>query len=1061
MTDHGSVLEWTAQQRKLLALEHDSEKLQLTDKIESLTAKECEDAGLSLLSMSIESVTTALFGRCCLSLVRSDSRELLKSFKVGDEVVVYCPKLRHTPEFAEVECIVSKLLPASIQLICDVIDESIFDTSIRVDARANDSSYRKYLNALNDLESSALPLMTLLFGDKEFQSLSLGIVEQTQKRIESINADQIKFFDPNLNDSQRKAVANALEMKQITVIHGPPGTGKTSTVVELIQQSATQHRSVLVCAPSNVAVDNILERLILAKEGTINDKEKSTRNKLKFVRLGHPARISQRSAHYCLDSLIARDDGTDIVADVRSEIDGLRKDLLRCKKKDRNKRREIQSELRTLYREARNREDAVVKSIIQSVDVVLCTCVTAGSRLLKDIHFDIVIIDEAAQALEVSCWIPLMMSSRCVLVGDHKQLPPTVKSAAAASMGLAITLFERVIMNSVFKGAGLIHLLDTQYRMNSSICDWSSDHMYGGQVQSHLSVKNRTVRDVLEDKGASSSHVPRPSKKVDVIAPEGEGAVVFAESDSPFGSSEVLPVLLLLDTTGCDVCESSSKEGSRSNYGEAQIVLQHVLYLLDTLMVPPRDVGVITPYNGQLSVLKQLFGEKSENDPRLSMVDVKTIDGFQGGEKECIVISMVRSNTKREVGFLNDKRRINVAVTRAKVHLAIICDVDTCLSDPFIGTLLNHISSVGVHVGIMEVTYLTTYQSVSTFDAGAKQFQDHEKAPRKRGQAQIVTKLKKESLLKVRSVQVAEPKSDLHHHTGLALDTVCSPANIQSEIERLVCDLIASTLIIEEGVTKAISQGNGEFQSGIAVLKVQPFAAKAISNVDGTSTVFTFLRFPSFFDSNCRRLVHEVATRSSLFHRSIGIPPNRFIEVSLVPFPVVEVAITLLSNPTTSLTQTVDDEDRRLNCDLVFEDPGLDSKIDGQVAIHDAAVESDIDGIRRIRAEKYLLSKSPTPRKVATKQPTSQKKIPGIKICEKSKEGVIEDDDASYLEQAILENQVLLTKDTVCAAFKKNNIYKLDRYLSFLRCPFVQTSTKWVHHLSLTPTVLKTIGNLK
>ena len=479
MAGDTTVSEWTKLQRNLLDLERESEKLQLSEKIESLSAKDCEAAGLSLLSLSIQSVTAALFGRNCISLARSDSKELLKSFKVGDEVVMYCPKLRNTPEFVMINCIVSKLLPASIELICDEVDESIMDRSIRVDARANDSTHNKYLSVLNDLEGSVLPLRNILFGDKDFQSMSLGLDFNGKKNsgLSQRARDQpVEFINENLNESQKRAVLGALEIKLISVIHGPPGTGKTSTVVEIIQQSAIEHRRVLVCAPSNVAVDNILERLIVANDriGTQLGKGKTGGNKLAFVRLGHPARVSQRGAYYCLDALIARDDGTDIVSDVRAEIEGLKKEILKCNKKERSRRRDIQGEVRTLCKEVRKREDKVVKGIMRSANVVLCTCVTAGSRLLKDVDFDLVIIDEAAQALEVSCWIPIMRANACVLVGDHNQLPPTVKSAAAVSKGLAVTLFERVIENELFRTAGLIHMLDTQYRMNDLICKCAS-----------------------------------------------------------------------------------------------------------------------------------------------------------------------------------------------------------------------------------------------------------------------------------------------------------------------------------------------------------------------------------------------------------------------------------------------------------------------------------------------------------------------------------------------------------------------------------------------------------
>lgn len=1013
MSEGSFVVKWTAQQKKMLALEHESEKMQLADKILSLTAKDCEVAGLSLLSMSIESVTTALFGRSCLSLIRSNSKEVLKSFKVGDEVVIYCPKLRHTAEFTEVECVVSKLLPTSIQLICDNIDESIFDNSVRVDARATDSTYRKYLNALHSLESSVLPLTTLLFSEKEFQSISLGVVRDTRE----LNPKKMEFINPSLNKSQAKAVISALEMKQITVIHGPPGTGKTSTVVELILQSAALHRRILVCAPSNVAVDNILERLIIAKGSSSSDKEKFSRNPLKFVRLGHPARLSPRGADYCLDSLVATDDGTEIVSDVRTDIDRLRKDLLSCKKKDGNKRREMQSELRVLFKEARKREDAVVKNILRSADVVLCTCVTAGSHLLKEINFDIVIIDEAAQALEVSCWIPLLMSSKCVLVGDHNQLPPTVKSAVAVSMGLGKTLFERVIMNSVFQDAGLIHLLDTQYRMNSSICDWSSTNMYEGRLQSHSSVANRTVGDILEKKAPNIGEEMHRRVKVNLaISSEvGARASIDSQIDLPFYGPEILPVLLLLDTTGCEMHESACKEGSRSNYAEAVIVLQHVLYLFDMVRVQPEGVGVITPYNGQLSILKELFASRGEDDPRLLKVDIKTIDGYQGGEKECVIISMVRSNMKSEIGFLGDKRRINVAVTRAKVHLAIVCDADVCASDPFIKTLLDHISSVGVHVGIMEVSYLTPCLSQDASCAGpslVKQLLLGVKV-HTTDDSRLLKKLKGKSSLKAQRLPVGEPKFESHQLSKAASASgfKSPPFNMQSEIERIVRDLIANTMIMEEGITEAIRniEGEGEFRSGIAVLKIQPITLKAAENVPikNSFAVATFIRFSVSLDSYCRRLVHEVATRSSLFHRSVGISPDRYIEVSLVPFPTDEVTATELSIPGECALETVkenleSDLPLSFNSHVMVEEPELDSNIEGTETCSAVRPDSDVDEIRKLRAEKFRESKS-------LKQPLLQKKAPMMKCNEMVKDVVDRsEDDASYLERIIMENQVML-----------------------------------------------------
>jgi ATP-dependent RNA/DNA helicase IGHMBP2 len=706
---------WTKHQRELLQFERECEISELTDKIGSLSAKECEDSGLSLLSMAVGSSSTALFGRCCLTMVRSNNQQLLKTFKVGDEVVMYCPKLKHTPEYFEVEGIVAKLLPASIDIICDEVDESLFDEPIRIDLRANDGTHTKYLKVLDDLEESSHPLVNLLFGGEEFQSMSLRSTSSNSDSASDISLNRIEFQNTKLNKSQMNAVVGALKTKYISLIHGPPGTGKTSTVVEVIHQSAMRRQRVLVCAPSNVAVDNILERLIATNETRIAGKGKRVVSKVRMVRLGHPARVSKKGSWYCLDSLIASHDGTEIVSDVHTEINGLRKEILKCRMKGRTKRRELQGEIRVLCKEARKREEAIVNEIMLGVDVVLCTCVTAGSRLLSKMVFDMVIIDEAAQALEVSCWIPIMIATKCILVGDHKQLPPTVKSTKAASQGLAITLFERVMSNQAFLKADLVHLLDTQYRMNSLICDWASKHMYSGRLISHESVANRTLQDIYRrpptaaDVTSAVTGIIGDSKSkpsIDGDDDDGDGGdcleedeerKVLAPSAEEGDDEETLPVTLLLDTTGSGMYEEEGTEGSKKNFGEADLVLQHVLYLLDTMRVTPGDIGVITPYSGQLGLLKQIFAVGSETDPRLSSVDVKTIDGYQGGEKECVVISMVRSNLRREVGFLGEKRRINVAVTRAKVHLALICDVDTCSKDRFIGSLLDHMTAVGEH----------------------------------------------------------------------------------------------------------------------------------------------------------------------------------------------------------------------------------------------------------------------------------------------------------------------------------------------------------------------------
>lgn len=388
-------------------------------------------------------------------------------------------------------------------------------------------------------------------------------------------------------------------------------------------------------------------------------------------------------------------------------------------------RQQQRMELRALAKEARQREKDVVRRIIDRSNVVLCTCITAGSRLLEDVSFDMVVIDEAAQGLEAVCWIPILKGRRCVLAGDHCQLPPTIKSQEAEKGGLGVTLFERIIEDPRFER--VVSLLDTQYRMNAKISDWASKHMYRNAIQSHSTVAGHTLSDF---NSKHCSHIANESGSID---------------DQNHDGLSSFPVLLLVDTSGCGMQEDSTtadEGGSHRNYHEADLVLKHVVALVEA-GIQPNQIGVITPYNAQLDVLRSLLlstgeavaaadGSTSSKHPvassgesghkqrttnalqvdalssngsqplQLEGLEIKTIDGFQGGEKECILLSLVRSNASHSVGFLGEKRRINVAVTRAKRHLAVFCDVGTCSVNPFMRGLLTHMADEGDHISADE-----------------------------------------------------------------------------------------------------------------------------------------------------------------------------------------------------------------------------------------------------------------------------------------------------------------------------------------------------------------------
>ncbi len=477
----------------------------------------------------------------------------------------------------------------------------------------------------------------------------------------------------------------------------------------------------MVTAPSNVAVDNVLERLVSNKNINTNSDGKGKNNrrsnggtssapnesKIRAVRLGHPARIQSSILNYSLEALVQKSDGTDIVRDIRAELQSyvqfVNKSGERKKQSTKNKtsttsvskngngknnkidKRTAYREIKTLRKEIRQREDKVMQSLIANAQVVLSTNVGAASSILDRYEkssfgkpFDLVIIDEAAQALEASCWIPILRGKRVVLAGDHCQLPPTIKSSnQEVQKGLSKTMFERIMEhNQVSK------MLKIQYRMHEDIANWASEKMYHGHLLSHDSVKARKLHHLSHVCGLKGEET-----KVD----SAEGSMLSSTRNA---------TLLLIDTAGCDMFESVNAAGSRYNEGEASVVERHVRNLLQ-IGLREDEIAIITPYNGQVEILKNLL---LIDFPKL---EIRSVDGFQGGEREAVVLSLVRSSDRNGadgVGFLRDKRRLNVAITRAKRQCAVICDTDTVSQNEFLKGLVDWIEERGEYFSAMEYT---------------------------------------------------------------------------------------------------------------------------------------------------------------------------------------------------------------------------------------------------------------------------------------------------------------------------------------------------------------------
>ncbi|MQL98023.1 hypothetical protein Taro_030717 [Colocasia esculenta] len=449
------------------------------------------------------------------------------------------------------------------------------------------------------------------------------------------------------NDSQLKAIALGLNKKRpLLVVQGPPGTGKTGMLKELITLAVEQGERVLVTAPTNAAVDNMVERL----SGT----------GVSVVRVGNPARISSSVASKSLGEIV-----NNKLSNFKKEFErkkaDLRKDLRHCLKDD-SLAAGIRQLLKQLGKSLKKKEKETIKEVLSGAEVVLSTNTGAADPLIRRLDiFDLVVIDEAGQAIEPSCWIPILQGKRCILSGDECQLAPVIFSREAMEGGLGISLLERA--STMHEGA-LTTKLTTQYRMNDAIASWASKEMYSGSLKSSPAVATHRLVDSPFVKATWVTQCP----------------LLLLDTRMPYGSLSV----------GCEEHLDLAGTGSFFNEGEADIVVQHVFSLVYS-GVSPNAIAVQSPYIAQVQLLRDRLDEL----PDASGVEVSTIDSFQGREADAVIISLVRSNTLGAVGFLGDSRRMNVAITRARKHVAVVCDSSTICHNTFLARLLRHIRRCG------------------------------------------------------------------------------------------------------------------------------------------------------------------------------------------------------------------------------------------------------------------------------------------------------------------------------------------------------------------------------
>ena len=473
--------------------------------------------------------------------------------------------------------------------------------------------------------------------------------------------EPMKF--PWLNPTQERAVNEVLWAKDVAIVHGPPGTGKTTTLVEAINETLMRESQVLVCAQSNMAVDWISEKLV---DRGIN-----------VLRIGNPTRVNDKMLGFTYERRFESHPDYPQLWAIRKAIRELRSNRKKGsesfhQKMDRLRSRAAEIEIRInaeLFGEAR---------------VIACTLVGSAHRLLEGMKFGTLFIDEAAQALEAACWIPMRRASRVILAGDHCQLPPTVKSIAALRAGLGKTLMERIAENK----PEVVTLLKIQYRMNEEIMRFSSDWFYGGQVESAPQIKYRSILDY--DHPITWIDTSNEENQITI---EGEDA----PEDSASTSSSVSAANQNSDLNFKE--QFVGESFGRINKAEAELTLLTLAEYFTKIgkqrvLGDSIDVGIISPYRAQVQYLKKLIKKYEFFKPYRRLISVNTVDGFQGQERDVILISLVRSNDEGQIGFLKDLRRMNVAMTRARMKLIILGNKDTMTKHPFYKKLWEYVEGL-------------------------------------------------------------------------------------------------------------------------------------------------------------------------------------------------------------------------------------------------------------------------------------------------------------------------------------------------------------------------------